>query len=103
MVLNGRDSVQLLEGLGVGSGMQVAQIAVLGCWLAMAGAMLGQGRGAARVGKPEPVGMSQLRIGEEGVIWYATWEGALAEAKRSQRPIFFMAAACQAGSVSGVF
>lgn len=46
---------------------------------------------------------SQLRIGEEGVVWYATWELALAEAKRSQKPIFFMSAACQRGTASGVF
>jgi len=46
---------------------------------------------------------SQLRIGEEGVVWYATWESALAEARRSQRAIFFMAAACQRGTASGVF
>ena len=81
--------------------MKARQIVALGIWLAMAGAVLGQGRGGAR--KQEPVGLSQLRIGEEGVVWYATWEGALAEAQRSQRPIFFMAAACQASSVSGVF
>ena len=51
-------------------------------------------------GAPET---SQLRIGEEGVVWYATWESALAEAQRSQRAIFFMAAACQRGTASGVF
>ena len=50
-----------------------------------------------------PAETSQLRIGEEGVVWYATWELALAEAKRSQKPIFFMSAACQRGTVSGVF
>ncbi|MFC5052021.1 hypothetical protein ACFPK9_15575 [Rubritalea spongiae] len=51
----------------------------------------------------EPIGASQLKIGEEGVVWYATWDVAVAEAKRSNRPIFFMSAACQASSVSGVF
>lgn len=51
----------------------------------------------------EPVGVSQLAIGEEGVVWYSRWDDALTEAKRSNRPIFFMAAACQARNVSGVF
>lgn len=32
-------------------------------------------------------------IGDAGIAWYTTWEGGLAEAKRSNRPIFFMAAA----------
>lgn len=50
-----------------------------------------------------PVGVSQLAIGEEGVVWYSRWDDAVKEAKRSNRPIFFMAAACQARNVSGVF
>jgi hypothetical protein len=59
--------------------------------------------GQERSKRSEPIGESQLRIGEEGVVWYARWDTAVAEAKRSNRPIFFMAAACQKGSVSGVF
>lgn len=51
----------------------------------------------------QPLGESQLKIGAEGVVWHATWDTALAEAKRSQLPILFMAAACQSGQVSGIF
>lgn len=42
-------------------------------------------------------------IGEPGIAWYCRWDTALAEAKRSQRPILFMAAAAQCSGVSGVF
>ena len=59
--------------------------------------------GLAQKEGPAEVGTSQIRIGEEGMVWYATWEVALTEAKRSQRPIFFMSSACQKGSISGVF
>ena len=38
-----------------------------------------------------------------GVAWYTTVDAALAEAKRSDRPIFFMAAATQCSAVPGVF
>jgi uncharacterized protein YyaL (SSP411 family) len=37
------------------------------------------------------------------VAWYTTWETALDEAKRSNRPIFFMAAAATCSGISGVF
>ena len=42
-------------------------------------------------------------VGEAGVAWYTTWETGLEEAKRSNRPIFFMAAATTCSGVSGVF
>ena len=42
-------------------------------------------------------------VGEAGVAWYTTWEKGLEEAKRSNRPIFFMAAATTCSGVSGVF
>jgi len=32
-------------------------------------------------------------VGASGIAWYTTWETGVAEAKRSNRPIFFMAAA----------
>jgi len=53
--------------------------------------------------KPIDLGAIKLPIGAESVIWYSTWETALSEAKRSNRPIFFMAAAHQCGNVSGTF
>jgi len=52
---------------------------------------------------PGDIGASPMAIGEQGVVWYATWESALAEAKRSNRPIFFMSAAAQCRGISGVF
>ena len=57
----------------------------------------------ARGPRPDELGASPHPIGAEGVVWYSTWDSALAEAKRSNRPIFFMAAAHQCGSVSGTF
>lgn len=38
-----------------------------------------------------------------GVAWYSTWGTALAEAKRSQRPIFFIATPFQRTEISGIF
>ena len=42
-------------------------------------------------------------VGESGIDWYTTWKSGLAEAKRSNRPIFFMSAATVCSGVSGVF
>ena len=42
-------------------------------------------------------------VGAEGVAWYTTWETGLEEAKRSNRPIFFMSVAAQCTGVPGVF
>ena len=42
-------------------------------------------------------------IGEPGVAWYTTWESGLKEAQRSNRPIFFMAAATCTSGVPGTF
>lgn len=54
-------------------------------------------RGASNIGaSPQPVG-------EAGIMWYTTWDTALAEAKRSNRPIFFMAAAATCNGIPGVF
>ena len=53
--------------------------------------------------RPTDLGSSDLDLGESGIAWYTTWETALAEAKRSGRPIMFVAAATQCHGVSGVF
>ena len=53
--------------------------------------------------RPENIGSSPQPIGEAGIAWYTTWDSAKAEAKRSQRPIFFMSAAAECGNISGVF
>ena len=58
---------------------------------------------AAQGPPPEQLGASPQAIGAPGVAWYTTWGSALAEAQRSQRPIFFMAAAATCGGISGVF
>jgi hypothetical protein len=52
---------------------------------------------------PRDLGASKLDLGEPGIAWYTTWESAEAEAKRSGRPIMFVAAATQCHGVSGVF
>ena len=62
------------------------------------GILLGQGGP-----RPDDLGASPQPIGEAGVAWYTTWETALDEAKRSNRPIFFMAAAATCSGISGVF
>ena len=49
------------------------------------------------------LGASPLPIGEAGIAWYTTWDTALAEAKRSNRPLFFMSAAATCNGVPGVF
>lgn len=38
-----------------------------------------------------------------GIAWFGTWDGALAEAKRTGRPILFMSAAPQCSGVPGVW
>ena len=53
--------------------------------------------------RPSDLGASRLDLGEPGIAWYTTWESAQAEAKRSGRPIMFVAAATQCHGVSGVF
>ncbi|NWK55789.1 hypothetical protein HW115_09220 [Verrucomicrobiaceae bacterium N1E253] len=53
--------------------------------------------------RPMDIGASPQPVGDPGVMWYTTWETAKVEAQRSQRPIFFMAAAAQCNGVSGVF
>ena len=63
------------------------------------------GKGGKGGGGPRPEQLSTMDqpIGASGIAWYTTWETALAEAKRSKRPIFFFAAAAQCGSTPGVF
>ena len=65
---------------------------------AMAGMAVSQGGP-----RPDELGASPQPIGDAGVAWYTTWDTALAEAKRSNRPIFFMAAAATCSGISGVF
>mgnify|MGYP001160028340 CR=1 FL=1 len=59
--------------------------------------------GQAQAPRPSTIGLSKLKPGDAGIAWYTTWKTGLAEAKRSGRPIMFMAAATQCSGVSGVF
>ncbi|MGZ0169488.1 MAG: hypothetical protein ACKVHE_08025 [Planctomycetales bacterium] len=70
----------------------------LACLLATSGVACGQGGP-----RPGDLGASDLDLGEPGIAWYTTWETAQTEAKRSGRPIMFVAAATQCHGVSGVF
>ena len=58
-------------------------------------------RASHRAGYTLPT--SSASVGTPSIVWYTTWETALAEAQRSHRPIFFMAAAAQCGDIPGVF
>jgi len=64
-----------------------------------------EGRGGRRGGgpRPEELGESDLDIGEAAIAWYPRLKDGLAEAKRTNRPIIFMAVASQCGGVPGVF
>jgi len=64
-----------------------------------------EGRGDRRGGgpRPEELGESALDIGEAAIAWYPRLKDGLAEAKRTNRPIIFMAVASQCGGVPGVF
>ena len=69
--------------------------------LSMTQACFAQGRGPDR-GTPVPD--NPQAIGEAGIAWYTTWRTGLEEAKRTNKPIFFMSAATTcSGGVSGVF
>ncbi|MDF1825036.1 MAG: hypothetical protein P1U68_10365 [Verrucomicrobiales bacterium] len=65
--------------------------------LALIGSSFGQGS------RPTDIGASTQPIGDAGIMWYTTWDTALEEAKRSNRPIFFMSAAATCSGISGVF
>ena len=65
--------------------------------LAMSGFCFAAGPGIAGAGP------SKIEPGQSGVAWFTTWKTGEAEAKRSGRPILFMAAATQCSGVSGVF
>ena len=71
--------------------------------LLAAGAIALCGVAIAQGPRPGDLGASKLDIGQPGIAWYTTWESAQAEAKRSGRPIMFVAAATQCHGVSGVF
>ncbi|MFT6861698.1 MAG: hypothetical protein ACJAVK_000251 [Akkermansiaceae bacterium] len=56
-------------------------------------------------GGPRPIdlGESDAELGSAGIAWYPILDDGLTEAKRTNKPILFMAAASQCGGISGVF
>ena len=63
-----------------------------------------EGKGGFQADRPDyQLPPSPQPVGEAGVAWYTTWDTALAEAKRSNRPLFFMSAAGTCSGVSGIF
>ena len=62
-------------------------------------------RGGRGGGGPLPgdLGESDLDLGEPGIAWYGRLDHGMNEAKRTNRPILFMAAASQCNGVPGVF
>lgn len=71
--------------------------------LALMGLLLTATSVSAQGPRPSDLGASKLALGAPGIKWYTTWETGLAEAKRSGRPIMFVAAATQCHGISGVF
>ena len=62
--------------------------------LLIAGALLfGLLSASAQGERNKPLADHSQAVGDAGIAWYTTWESGIAEAKRSNRPIFFMAAA----------
>lgn len=56
-------------------------------------------------GRSTPKGAVEVHVAPDaaGIAWFGTWSGALAEAKRTGRPILFMSAAPQCRNVPGVW
>ena len=65
----------------------------------------GQRPGGQRGGgpRPEELAESEAELGSAGIAWYPILKDGLAEAKRTNKPILFMAVASQCGGISGVF
>jgi len=61
------------------------------------GSSFGQGA------RPTDIAASPQAVGNAGIMWYTTWDTAIEEAERSNRPIFFMAAAATCSGIPGVF
>lgn len=74
-------------------------VALVGVALAQAPGGGVQGRGGR---PPGPLEVHAEPAGP-GIAWFGTWDAALAEAKRTQRPILFMSAAPQCQRVPGVW
>lgn len=107
--MNGRDSFENSSWIHFQfarmSRMNVKSIVYLMGILCGAGLLQAQ-QGAPRGGggpRPEQLGENPADLGSAGVVWYPILEDGLAEARRTNKPIMFMAVASQCGGVSGVF
>jgi hypothetical protein len=70
------------------------------------GGFKGKGDGPPRKGKDKgdlPVNDGQAGAATGGIQWFATLERGLAEAKRTNRPVLFLAAAPHCGGVPGIW
>ena len=65
-------------------------------------AQRGQGRRGEQSRDKGPVEVHEVPTAA-GIAWFGTWDAALAEAKRTNRPILFMSAAPQCQNVPGVW
>ena len=83
--------------------MRIQKIVVTACVILMTAATcFAQGKNRV-AGVAMDVPDNPQEVGEAGIAWYTTWKTGLEEAKRSNRPIFFMSAATVCSGVSGVF
>ena len=82
--------------------MKICLALAIGLLLGISGLAHGQ-RGDRNRGNVTDAPDHPQAVGEAGIAWYSTWETGLAEAKRSNRPIFFMSAATTCKGISGVF
>ena len=83
--------------------MRISKVSIA-CLVVVIGTLPFSGYVAGQGGpRPSELGASQLELGEPGIAWYTTWETGQAEAKRSGRPIMFVAAATQCNGIPGVF
>jgi hypothetical protein len=78
-------------------------IIIAACLLLSISTLAAAQPGGERGPRPTDIPDHPQEIGEAGIAWYTTWETGLAEAKRSNRPIFFMSAATTCSGISGVF
>lgn len=75
----------------------------LSCLILACGSLSAQRGGSGGGPRPEQLGENPAELGSAGIVWYPILEDGLAEAKRTNKPLIFMAVASQCGGISGVF
>ena len=82
----------------------LTHLLLIACSLGAADLVMAQrGGGRREQGRaPGPVEVHEVPT-SAGIAWFGTWDQALAEAKRTDRPILFMSAAPQCQNVPGVW